>query len=99
MDASRRRHVRAAAEIDEAPLVVGRNRVLGKPLDHLALVILTALFEELDSVLPAHLRTPERAIGADDLLNAHLDLLQIFRVKGPLVGEIVIENLFNRWTD
>src|SRR5205807_10408749 len=99
MDASRRRHVRAAAEIDEARLLVGRDFVLGKPPDHLALVILTTLFEELDSVLPAHLRAPERAIGADDLLNPRFALLQIFRGKRPLVGKIVIETLFNRRTD
>src|SRR5207253_5769356 len=63
------------------------------------LVILTAFFEELDSVLPAHLRAPKWAIGADDLLNSRLDLFQIFRGKRPLVGKIIIETLFNRRTD
>src|SRR5437879_3189601 len=98
MYAARRRHVRAAAEIDEAALIIGRDRLIGKALNHLALVIFAALFEEFCGSLTGHLDPPEGTVSADDLLNPRLDLLQIFWGKRPLVGKIVIETLFNRRT-
>src|SRR5712692_1295332 len=57
------------------------------------------LSEELDRLSPLHLPSLKRFVGLDDLLDARLDLFQVFRCERPLVRKIVIEAFFDRRPD
>ena len=90
------RHVRAAAEVDEIALAVKRHLLTGRNgTDQLGLVFLALLQEKVDGLVTI----PDFAADRDVLLrqfsHALLDGLKVFRGEGALVGEVVIEAVFD----
>ena len=90
----RRRHVRAAAQVDEcvAVAVVAHRAVardlccVGRvdPLDDLALVRM--IVEQLESFGSRHLTAFEGLVGRDDLAHLGFDAVEVVGTEGGAVG-------------
>jgi hypothetical protein len=81
-------------------LSVGGNRLpLREAFDQLDFVLFAARFEELDR-LPFGKFTPgDRQLAGCDVAGALFDILEIIRRKRPVVGEVVVEAVFQRRSD
>ena len=91
-----RRHVRAAAQVDELALPVEREDfVFGDALDDLGLVGFAHLAEQTHRVVARYLLADDRQILFDDCRHLGFDPLQILRRERPLVREVVIEPVFD----
>ena len=84
--------MRPAAEVDEFPLTVERNRRgIVEAVDQLHFVAFPAFLEKFDGVLLGQLAAGNRQTTFHDLDSARLDLFQIFRRERTVESEVVIE--------
>ncbi len=71
-----------SAEIDEVTLHVCGDRLpIGKPLDKLDLISLTARLEKVDCFLLGELSSINWEITSNNFSGTSFDLLQVFRSK------------------
>ena len=104
LETSRRRHVRADAEIQERVLVLDRVdghfglacRLL---LDQLHLERLAALREEVDRLLPRPYLPLVDVVLRRELLHLRFDRLEVFRHERTFDDEVVVEAVIDRRTD
>ena len=95
-----RGHVRATAQVDKVALgVEGKVLIRRDSFQQLDLVLLTLLVEQLNSFVATHQGAGYLVVRFHQLLHLRFDLLQIFRGKRTLVGEVVVEAIFNNRTD
>ena len=100
LDLSRRRDVRAPAEIDEIPLLVDADHLVrGEVVDHLDLVGLAPLGEQGAGILSGKLAAPDGQVRPGQLDHAALDALEVLGRKRFRHVEVVVESFFDRRTD
>ena len=93
-------HVRPAAQVGELALRVQGEILVGRDrFDDLGLVFLAHAAEELDRLVAAHQRTRDRMRFLDDLVHLGLDCRQVLRRERPLIGEVVVEAVFDDRAD
>ena len=91
-----RRNMGAATEIDEVTLTVEANGlIVGNAGDNLSFVFLTNALKEFHRLITLPLFTSNTVVGFDQFRHARFNSLEIFRGKGTLKGEVVIEAIFN----
>ena len=88
---ARRRHVRAAAEVDEVLLLVAREAALGNARDDLDLERIVLGLEDLHGLGLRHLLADDGVVLGDDPLHLGLDLLEVLGRERPARVEVVIE--------
>ena len=95
-----RRHVRATTEIDEIAFAVQRHLLIcGNRGNQLGLVLLALTEEEIHRIVAIPDFTRHRNILLRQFGHALFDGHQIFRRERALVGKIVVEAVFDNWTD
>ena len=95
-----RGHVRAAAKIDPLALAVETDRLVrGDAGDDLGFVVLTEALEKRHGVVTRHFAARHREIGLGEFAHLGFDGDQIFGRERPLVGEVVIEAVFDHGPD
>jgi hypothetical protein len=95
-----RRHVRAAAEIDEITLAVERDLLaLRDGVDQLGLVVLSDRLEESHRLVALPDFALDRQITPGKLGHPFLDRRQIIEREWTLVGKIVVEAIFDHRPD
>jgi hypothetical protein len=92
-------HVWPAAEVHEIPFPIDGDEVIVHLLEQLDLVCLPKVVEILDGRCPRHLFTHKGTILTDDLLHPLLNLVQNVRRKRLRKIEIVVETVFDGWTN
>ena len=97
-DLAGRADVRAAAEVDEAVVLVGGYRLVFRDVrDDLQL---ERLVREVFARLAARqLRPAERRVGSDGLAHALLDALHVLGRERARDGEVVVEAVSGGWPD
>ncbi len=92
-DAAGARHVGAAAEVDELPLPVERQRRMGGEPDRdvLGLERLVESADDLDRLLPRHLDPLEGLVGGDDPPHLLLDGRQVLVGDRPGGPHVIVE--------
>jgi len=96
LELGRRWHVRATAKVDEIAFAVERNLLIGgNGANQLGLVFFTEIEEELDRIVARPYFPCYRNILLGQLSHALFDRHQVFRGKRTLVGEVVIEAVFD----
>jgi len=92
--------VRTAAQVDEATLPVeGNGLPFGNGGDDLGLVVLPEGFEEFDRLVARPLLTHHGDGLGGELAHAGFDLLQILGGERTVVGEVVVEAVFDHRAD
>ena len=87
-----RRHMRAAAQIDEIILFIQRNIFARRDRsDNFRLVFLAHVAEELDRLITRHHLTFDFDIAPGNFTHALFNRGKIFGRKRPLIGEIVVK--------
>jgi len=100
LEPARRRHVRPAAEIGEAPLAVERDRLAGRNRsDDLRLVVLADRLEVTHRVIARHDRAHHRLVEAREFGHLVFDRREILGRERPLVGEVVVEPVLDDRAD
>ena len=95
-----RRHVRAAAEVDEIALAVQRNSLIGGDRrDDLGLVRLAHVAEEAHRLVARHHAAFDRDVPLRQLGHFFLDRRQVVRRERALVREIVVEAVLDHRAD
>ena len=102
--------VRAPAKVDETGVAVDRN--LRLHIQGIAVLVEATLLQALDqlNLIRLIVKYAPRFISRDylffkgvllgnDLAHALLDHLQVFRGQGARQVKIIVEAIFNRWTD
>ncbi len=97
---ARRRHVRAAAQIDETTFAIQRNVFVRRNRrDDLGLVLLADRLEKFHRVVALPDFAHDRLIFLRELGHFLFDRRQIFRRKRTLVGEVVIKAVLDHGAD
>ena len=93
--------MRPPAQIDVITISVNTDNgnIRRQIVDEFNFVIFTLLPENLHGFFPRHLFPDKRVIGSDYFLHALFDLFKIIKRKGFGIFKIVIEPVFDRWTD
>ncbi len=100
LEFGRGRHVRAATEVDEIAFAIKRHLLVGRNRgDQLGLVFLALVEEELDRIVAVPDFTADRDVLFRQFGHALFDGRQIFRGERTLVGEIVVEAVFDDRAD
>ncbi|KFB73887.1 MAG: hypothetical protein AW09_000841 [Candidatus Accumulibacter phosphatis] len=97
---ARRRNVRAAAEVDKITLAIERDFLTGRNgIDQFRLVVFADRLEESDGVVALPDLALHRQITPGEFCHALLDCRQVVKRERTLVGEVVVETVFDDRTD
>ena len=90
------RQMRPTTKVDELPLAVHRDGLaLRQVRNNLGLISLALRLEPFDGLVAVPDFAGNRLIALDDLTHLRLDLFQIFRLKGLIAGEVVVEAILD----
>ncbi len=100
LELARRRHVRAAAEVDEAAFAIQRNVLVRRDRrDDLGLVVLAHVLEELHRLVARHHLALDLLVLLRELGHALLDRREVLRRERALVAEVVVEAVLDHRAD
>ena len=94
------RHMRPATQVDPLALAIQADGLVrGNAGDDLGLVVLAEVLEKAHRFVARHLAAQHREIALHDLGHLRFDRGEIFGREGSLVGEVVVETIFDHRAD